>query len=132
MIGYSDSSKDAGKLSASWHQYKLQEEVLIIAKNIKLITFFHGKGGSWKRWWTNSSNDEISTSNSVYGRIRITDQGEMIQQKYGYEPLAKYNLCSYIGSVMQATLNPPHILKILEKINRRNDKNSTLAYRKYK
>ena len=44
---------------------------------------------------------------SVNGKIRITDQGEVIQQKYGYEPLAKYNLCSYIGSVMEATLNPP-------------------------
>ena len=43
---------------------------------------------------------------SVNGKIRITDQGEMIQQKYGYEPIANYNLCSYIGAVMQATLNP--------------------------
>jgi phosphoenolpyruvate carboxylase len=45
--------------------------------------------------------------NSVNGRIRITDQGEVIQQKYGYEPLAKYNLCSYIGAVSEASLNPP-------------------------
>ena len=37
MIGYSDSSKDAGKLSASWHQYKLQEEIIRLAKNIKLM-----------------------------------------------------------------------------------------------
>ena len=44
---------------------------------------------------------------SVNGKIRITDQGEVIQQKYGYEPLAKYNLCSYIGAVSQASLNPP-------------------------
>ena len=50
MIGYSDSSKDAGKLSASWHQYKLQEEVLIIAKKYKIeLTFFHGRGGSHGR-----------------------------------------------------------------------------------
>ena len=40
-------------------------------------------------------------------KIRITDQGEVIQQKYGYKPLAEYNLCSYIGSVMDASLNPP-------------------------
>ena len=50
MLGYSDSSKDAGKLSASWHQYKLQEEVLIIAKKYKIeLTFFHGRGGSHGR-----------------------------------------------------------------------------------
>ena len=50
MIGYSDSSKDAGKLSASWHQYKLQEEVLIVAKKYNIdLTFFHGRGGSHGR-----------------------------------------------------------------------------------
>ena len=46
-------------------------------------------------------------SGTVNGKIRITDQGEVIQQKYGYKPLAEYNLCSYIGAVMEATLNPP-------------------------
>ena len=47
MIGYSDSSKDAGKLSASWHQYKLQEEIIRLAKKYKInVTFFHGRGGS--------------------------------------------------------------------------------------
>ena len=109
MIGYSDSSKDAGKLSASWHQYKLQEEVLKIAKKYKIeLTFFHGRGGSAGRGGGPiQATMKSQPPNSVYGRIRITDQGEMIQQKYGYEPLAKYNLCSYIGSVMQATLNPP-------------------------
>ena len=49
--------------------------------------------------------------NSVNGKIRITDQGEVIQQKYGYEPIAEYNLCSYIGAVTEATLNPPPIPK---------------------
>ena len=109
MIGYSDSSKDAGKLSASWHQYKLQEEVMSIAKKYKIdLTFFHGRGGSAGRGGGPiQATMRSQPPKSVYGRIRITDQGEMIQQKYGYEPLAKYNLCSYIGSVMQATLNPP-------------------------
>ena len=47
MIGYSDSSKDAGKLSASWHQFKLQEEIIKLAKKYKIdVTFFHGRGGS--------------------------------------------------------------------------------------
>ena len=41
MIGYSDSSKDAGKLSASWHQYKLQEDILQLGKKYKInIIFF--------------------------------------------------------------------------------------------
>ena len=47
MIGYSFSSKDAGKLSASWHQYKLQEEIVKLGKKYKIdLTFFHGRGGS--------------------------------------------------------------------------------------
>ncbi len=109
MIGYSDSSKDAGKLSASWHQYKLQEEILKLTKKYKIdVTFFHGRGGSAGRGGGPiRSTLRSQPPGSVNGKIRITDQGEMIQQKYGYEPLAKYNLCSYIGTVMQATLKPP-------------------------
>ena len=109
MIGYSDSSKDAGKLSASWHQYKLQEEIVQLGKKYKInLTFFHGRGGSAGRGGGPiQSTLRSQPPGSVNGKIRITDQGEMIQQKYGYEPLAKYNLCSYIGAVMQATLKPP-------------------------
>ena len=109
MIGYSDSSKDAGKLSASWHQYKLQEEIIKLAKKYKIeVTFFHGRGGSAGRGGGPiQATLKSQPPNSVNGKIRITDQGEVIQQKYGYEPLAKYNLCSYIGAVVEATLNPP-------------------------
>ena len=109
MIGYSDSSKDAGKLSASWHQYKLQDEIIKLAKKYKIdVTFFHGRGGSAGRGGGPiQATLRSQPAGSVNGKIRITDQGEVIQQKYGYEPLAKYNLCSYIGSVMEATLNPP-------------------------
>ncbi len=113
MIGYSDSSKDAGKLCASWHQYKAQEEITKLAKkyNIQVI-FFHGRGGSAGRGGGPiQATLRSQPPQSVNGKIRITDQGEVIQQKYGYEPLAKYNLCSYIGAVTEATLNPPPIPK---------------------
>ena len=109
MIGYSDSSKDAGKICASWHQYKAQEEIVKLAKKYKIdVTFFHGRGGSAGRGGGPiQATLRSQPPNSVNGKIRITDQGEVIQQKYGYEPLAKYNLCSYIGAVTEATLNPP-------------------------
>tara|TARA_B100000902_G_scaffold369714_1_gene394187 strand:- start:2779 stop:5466 length:2688 start_codon:yes stop_codon:yes gene_type:complete len=109
MIGYSDSSKDAGKLCASWHQYKAQEEIIKLGKKFNInITFFHGRGGSAGRGGGPiQATLRSQPPNSVNGKIRITDQGEVIQQKYGYEPLAKYNLCSYIGAVTEATLNPP-------------------------
>ncbi|MDC3024766.1 phosphoenolpyruvate carboxylase [Candidatus Pelagibacter sp.] len=109
MIGYSDSSKDAGKICASWHQYKAQEEIIKLSKKFKInITFFHGRGGSAGRGGGPiQATLKSQPPNSVNGKIRITDQGEVIQQKYGYEPLAKYNLCSYIGAVTEATLDPP-------------------------
>ena len=109
MIGYSDSSKDAGKMCASWHQYKAQEEIVKLGNKYKIdITFFHGRGGSAGRGGGPIQATLRSLPPySVNGKIRITDQGEVIQQKYGYEPLAKYNLCSYIGAVSQASLNPP-------------------------
>ena len=109
MIGYSDSSKDAGKICASWHQYKAQEEIVKLGKKYKIdVTFFHGRGGSAGRGGGPiQATLRSQPPNSVNGKIRITDQGEVIQKKYGYEPLAKYNLCSYIGAVVEATLNPP-------------------------
>ena len=109
MIGYSDSSKDAGKICASWNQYKAQEEIVKLSKKYKIkITFFHGRGGSAGRGGGPiQATLRSQPPNSVNGNIRITDQGEVIQQKYGYEPLAKYNLCSYIGAVTEASLNPP-------------------------
>ncbi len=109
MIGYSDSGKDAGKMCASWHQYKTQEEIVKLAKKFNIeVVFFHGRGGSAGRGGGPIQATLRSLPpNSVNGKIRITDQGEVIQQKYGYEPLAKYNICSYIGAVTEATLNPP-------------------------
>ena len=134
MIGYSDSSKDGGKLSASWHQYMLQEQILNLAKKHKIeITFFHGRGGSPGRGGgpiqaTLKSQPPLS----VNGKIRITDQGEVVQQKYGYKPLAEYNLCSYISAVMEASLKPPPIPRnnwrsLIQKMS----DVSTSAYRKY-
>ena len=109
MIGYSDSGKDAGKMCASWHQYKAQEEIVKLSKKFNIeVVFFHGRGGSAGRGGGPIQATLRSLPpNSVNGKIRITDQGEVIQQKYGYEPLAKYNICSYIGAVTEATLNPP-------------------------
>ncbi len=133
MIGYSDSSKDAGKLSASWHQYKLQEGLRNLAKKYKIdLVFFHGRGGSAGRGGGPiQATLKSQPSNTVNGKIRITDQGEVIQQKYGYKPLAEYNLCSYIGAVMDASLNPPPKSKknwrnLIEKMS----EISTSAYRK--
>ena len=113
MIGYSDSSKDAGKICASWHQYKAQEDIVKLAKIFSIeVTFFHGRGGSPGRGGGPiQATLRSQPPYSVNGKIRITDQGEVIQQKYGYEPIAEYNLCSYISAVTEATLVPPPVPK---------------------
>ena len=134
MIGYSDSSKDAGKLSASWHQYKLQEELRSLAKKYRIdLVFFHGRGGSPGRGGGPiQATLKSQPSGTVNGKIRITDQGEVIQQKYGYKPLAEYNLCSYIGSVMDASLNPPPRSKTKwRELIQKMSEISTSSYRKY-
>jgi phosphoenolpyruvate carboxylase len=109
MIGYSDSSKDAGKFAASWAQYCTQEKLQKISNKYKVkLTLFHGRGGSVGRGGGPIYEALLSQPpGTVNGRTRVTEQGEIIQQKYGTESLAEYSFGTYIGSVLEATLAPP-------------------------
>ncbi len=109
MIGYSDSSKDAGKFAASWAQYSAQDRIKNISNkyNVKL-TLFHGRGGTVGRGGGPVYAALLSQPpGTVQGRTRVTEQGEVIQQKYGSQSLAEYSLGTYIGAVLAATLSPP-------------------------
>ena len=109
MIGYSDSSKDAGKFAASWTQYCAQDKLQHISNQYKVqLTLFHGRGGSVGRGGGPVYAALLSQPpGTVNGRTRVTEQGEVIQQKFGSESLAEYSLGTYIGSVLEATLSPP-------------------------
>jgi len=109
MIGYSDSSKDAGKLAASWAQYRTQEKLQELSNKYKVdLTLFHGRGGSVGRGGGPIYEALLSQPpGTVNGKTRVTEQGEIIQQKYATESLAEYSLGTYIGSVLEATLAPP-------------------------
>ena len=109
MIGYSDSSKDAGKFAASWAQYCAQEKLGFIAKKNKIdLRLFHGRGGSVGRGGGPVYAALLSQPpGTVNAGTRVTEQGEVIQQKYGSESLAEYSLGTYIGAVLEATLSPP-------------------------
>jgi len=109
MIGYSDSSKDAGKLAASWAQYGAQEKLQSVSDEYKVkLTLFHGRGGSVGRGGGPIYSALLSQPpGTVNGRTRVTEQGEVIQQKYSTESLAEYTLGTYIASVLEATLKPP-------------------------
>ena len=134
MIGYSDSSKDAGKFAASWAQYCAQEKLQYISNQYKVqLTLFHGRGGSVGRGGGPVYAALLSQApGTVNGRTRVTEQGEVIQQKFGSESLAEYSLGTYIGSVLEATLSPP--MKPKEEWKNLIDKMSgvsSIAYREH-
>ncbi|WP_043319664.1 phosphoenolpyruvate carboxylase [Microbulbifer sp. HZ11] len=109
MIGYSDSAKDAGFLGAAWAQFRAQEALTGIFKEHRIpLTLFHGRGGSISRGGSPTRMALMSQPpGSVAGRIRVTEQGEMIRFKYGRPSVAAYNLEQYIAATLEATLLPP-------------------------
>ncbi len=109
MIGYSDSAKDAGYLAASWAQYRAQETLTAVcAQQGVRLELFHGRGGSVSRGGTPTRQALLSQPpGSVNGRIRVTEQGEMIRFKFGLFGVALENLELYVASTLEATLLPP-------------------------
>ncbi len=109
MIGYSDSAKDAGFMSANWAQYRAQEELTAVAKQHALqLTLFHGRGGSISRGGAPTQQALFSQPpGSISGAIRVTEQGEMIRFKFGLEGIALQNLEIYTAATLEATLLPP-------------------------
>ncbi|HET0124972.1 TPA: phosphoenolpyruvate carboxylase [Streptococcus pneumoniae] len=94
MLGYSDSNKDGGYLSSCWTLYKAQQQLTAIGDEFDVkVTFFHGRGGTVGRG--GGPTYEAITSQplkSIKDRIRLTEQGEVIGNKYGNKDAAYYNL----------------------------------------
>lgn len=109
MIGYSDSAKDAGFMSANWAQYRAQEELTAVAQQHDVqLTLFHGRGGSISRGGAPTQQALFSQPpGSISGAIRVTEQGEMIRFKFGLEEIALQNLEIYTAATLEATLLPP-------------------------
>ncbi|MCR9260145.1 MAG: phosphoenolpyruvate carboxylase [Pseudomonadaceae bacterium] len=111
MIGYSDSAKDAGQFAAAWAQYEAQEQLVAVAdKHQVKLTLFHGRGGAVGRGGGPSQTAIRSQPpNSVNGRLRVTEQGEMIRWKLGTPELARNSLTGYISATLESSLNPPDL-----------------------
>lgn len=94
MLGYSDSNKDGGYLSSCWTLYNAQQQLTAIGDEFGVkVTFFHGRGGTVGRG--GGPTYEAITSQplkSIKDRIRLTEQGEVIGNKYGNKDAAYYNL----------------------------------------
>lgn len=106
MVGYSDSNKDGGILASQWNLYRAQSNLTETGKQHEVkIRFFHGKGGSISRGAgpTHYFMQALPHS-SVSGDIRLTEQGETIEQKYANKVNAAYNLELLLASATAKTV----------------------------
>jgi phosphoenolpyruvate carboxylase len=108
MVGYSDSNKDGGYLTSVW---SLNQASRALARTFEAagtaMQIFHGRGGSVGRGGGPSfSAIRAQPRGTVQGRIRITEQGEMIAAKYGTRDNAVTNLESLTAATLLASLDP--------------------------
>ena len=101
MIGYSDSNKDGGIAAARWALHKGQAAmVAAVADEDVLLTFFHGRGGTISRGGGNTTRAVTAApAGSVGGHLRVTEQGETINAKYGLRAIATRTLEQALGAV---------------------------------
>jgi phosphoenolpyruvate carboxylase len=106
MLGYSDSAKDGGFLASQWELYSAQERLLADADSRGIeLRFFHGRGGSTSRGGARTHRAILAQpSGSIRGRMRITEQGEVISQRYSHPELALRSLEQTLSAVLLATL----------------------------
>jgi len=105
MIGYSDSNKDAGYLTAKWELFQAQEKLADVCQEYGItLTLFHGRGGTVARGGGPTGRAILAQPpESVNGRIRITEQGEVIDRNYGNPAIARRHLEQVIHAVLMTS-----------------------------
>ena len=102
MIGYSDSNKDGGYVTANWSLYQAQEQVTEVSRRFHVsLTLFHGRGGTIARGG-GPANRAIRAQppGSINGRFRLTEQGETISGRYSNPELAHRHLEQIVHAVL--------------------------------
>lgn len=109
MIGYSDSGKDAGRLSAAWQLYKAQEDLIKVAQQFGVkLTMFHGRGGTVGRGGGPTHLAILSQPpDTIHGSLRVTVQGEVIEQSFGEEHLCFRTLQRFTAATLEHGMHPP-------------------------
>jgi phosphoenolpyruvate carboxylase len=106
MIGYSDSNKDGGFLTSNWELSRAQVELTRAGKESGVpVAFFHGRGGSVSRGGAPTGRAiAAQPAGSVGGRLRITEQGEVVSFKYANRGTAAYQMELLAASVLEHTI----------------------------
>ena len=110
MIGYSDSNKDGGYLRSSWSLYQAQERLARTCSAYGVnLTLFHGRGGSIGRGGGPANRAILAQPpGSVQGRIKLTEQGEVISARYSNRAIAKRHLEQLVNAVLIASCESHH------------------------
>ncbi len=105
MLGYSDSNRESGLIASRWALQQAQEELLATSEESGVrLTLFHGRGGTISRGGSKPRNAILAEPpNAVRGRLRLTEQGEIIHAKYGLRDLALRTLELTAGAVIEVT-----------------------------
>ncbi|VAX41889.1 Phosphoenolpyruvate carboxylase [hydrothermal vent metagenome] len=108
MLGYSDSTKDGGYLSACWSLYEAQQQLHQVAsKNGIQLTFFHGRGGSLGRGGGPTARSILSLpTDTFHGSLRLTEQGEVLADRYDDPVIAHRHLEQIVSMSMFACGKP--------------------------
>jgi phosphoenolpyruvate carboxylase len=111
MIGYSDSNKDGGYLTSIWSLYETSSALVDVFGDAGVrLQLFHGRGGAVGRGGGSAfAAIRAQPQGSVGGRIRITEQGEVIASKYGDPALGQASLETMTAATVLASLDPPDI-----------------------
>ena len=135
MVGYSDSNKDGGYLTSVWslHQASLALKPGFDAAGVRM-QLFHGRGGAVGRGGGSAfAAIRAQPPGTVGGRIRITEQGEVIAAKYGSREAAAVNLEAMAAATIAATLSPPELdAKDAQRFGAAMDALSAHAFREYR
>ncbi|NDJ59471.1 MAG: phosphoenolpyruvate carboxylase [Chloroflexi bacterium] len=105
MLGYSDSNKDGGYMASNWHLYKAQETLAAVcAEHNVTMELFHGRGGSIGRGGGPTNRAILAQPpGTMQGRIRVTEQGEVIAYRYSNAAIARRHLQQVMNAVLLAS-----------------------------